>query len=188
MDLSAPDVIYEHLDSGEEILKMVKTRSVRGIPEFLFLTDRRVIYYNKKVLGRYDIKGIPYSKLSEMEAHTGKVRNGSIIFRDEENEVINLDKIPNDQIEPFISALETAINNIAVEPISIDRSRGLLGNRNWSFNKAEELVIKSRAPETRVIGEKPEKEEEDPLQALKLRFVKGEITKDEYLEMKELLE
>ena len=30
--------------------------------------------------------------------------------------------------------------------------------------------------------------EEDPIKALKLRFAKGEITKEEFLEMKNLLE
>jgi hypothetical protein len=148
------------------------------------IRNPRIIYFNEKYLGRYEMKVIPYQKLEEMTAERGRVRFGSIVFKSEEEEEVNLNKVPKDDIEEFVNALEEAINAIAAEPVSITRKKGMMGKMEWQFLKPPEMVFRS-APQA-----KPQtpSTSTDPLAALKMRFVRGEITEEEYKRMKEILE
>ena len=64
-----------------------------------------------------------YSKLQTREAERGLLTFGKMIMRGENMEEISLNKIKKEQLEPFIESLEKAINNVAVEPISIRREK-----------------------------------------------------------------
>jgi len=187
-----PKGIQETLVANERIHKVLKTVSIINKPEYTVLTDRRILYFNEKILNRYDLEDIPYSKLMEMKAEKGRVRFGSIEFKSEEKKKpIKLSKVPKRDIEPFIAALEIAMNNVAVEPISIKRSKGLIGKMRWEFKKTPETLFKSRPAGADSLERRPFSKEEpevDPLRKLKLRFVNGEISEEEYQRMKELLE
>ena len=187
-----PKGIQETLVANERIHKVLKTVSIINKPEYTVLTDRRILYFNEKILNRYDLEDIPYSKLMEMKAERGRVRFGSIEFKSEEmKKPIKLSKVPKKDIEPFIAALEIAMNNVAVEPISIKRSKGLIGKMRWEFKKTPETLFKSRPAGADSLERRPfskEEPEADPLRKLKLRFVNGEISEEEYQRMKELLE
>jgi hypothetical protein len=187
-----PKGIQETLVANERVHKVLKTVSIINKPEYTVLTDRRILYFNEKILNRYDLEDIPYSKLMEMKAERGRVRFGSIEFKSEEmKKPIKLSKVPKKDIEPFIAALEIAMNNVAVEPISIKRSKGLIGKMRWEFKKTPETLFKSRPAEADSLERRPFSKgepEADPLKKLKLRFVNGEISEEEYLRMKELLE
>jgi len=187
-----PKGIQETLVANERIHKVLKTVSIINKPEYTVLTDRRILYFNEKILNRYDLEDIPYSKLMEMKAERGRVRFGSIEFKSEEmKKPIKLSKVPKKDIEPFIAALEIAMNNVAVEPISIKRSKGLIGKMRWEFKKTPETLFKSRPAEADSLERRPFSKgepEADPLRKLKLRFVNGEISEEEYQRMKELLE
>lgn len=189
MSVDIPPQLIENLAPGEEIVKTLKTRSLLNIPEFTCLTDRRIIYYNQKILDRYDLVDIPYSRLSGMSGERGMVAFGSISFESEDGEVIFLKRIPKDEIEDFIMALEVAINNIAVEAIRIKRKKGFMGKMSWSFNKRAEMIFKSRRPENNTLSYKSQEQTKpsaDPLNELKLRLARGEITMDQYLEMEKI--
>lgn len=192
MSSKLPKGIQETLVANERVHKVLKTVSIINKPEYTVLTDRRILYFNEKILNRYDLEDIPYSKLMEMKAERGRVRFGSIEFKSEEmKKPIKLSKVPKKDIEPFIAALEIAMNNVAVEPISIKRSKGLIGKMRWEFKKTPETLFKSRPAEADSLERRPFSKgepEADPLKKLKLRFVNGEISEEEYLRMKELLE
>ncbi len=84
-----------------------------------------------------------------------------------------------------------AINNVAVEPISISRGKGLLGKRTWEFHKTPEMLFKSRPSRADTLERREfvkDVPEDDPLKKLKMRFVNGEITEEEYVRMKGILE
>ena len=86
--------------------------------------------------------------------------------------------------------MEIALNNVAVAPISIKRSKGLIGKMEWEFKKTPEMLFKSRPADGSSLERRDFFREEDnreALQNLKLRFVKGEITEEEYLRMRDLL-
>ena len=190
MSIEIPPQLYENLSENEDVKKILKTSSLLNIPEFTFLSDRRILYYNQKVLGRYDFVDIPYSRLASMKAERGRMVFGSIIFESEDGSRIRLKRVPKNDIEDFVLSLEIAINNIAVEPIRIKRSKGLMGKMTWEFKKTPEMIFKTRTPETSVLKFESEdtKLKEDPLSELKMRLAKGEITADQYIELKNILE
>jgi hypothetical protein len=73
----------------------------------------------------------------------------------------------------FIDALEIGYNSIAVEPISIKHKGELLGRSEWEFNKPAEMVFR-QSPTFQ------SQTAEDPLVQLKMRFIKGELSEEEY--------
>ena len=154
MSFDIPAQLLDNLASGEEIKRSLKTQSLLNIPEYTFLTNRRIIYYNQKVLGRFDLIDIPYSRLSEMKAERGRMSFGSIVFISEDGDKIELKKIPKKQIEDFVLALEVAINNVAVEAIRIKRIKGLLGKMVWEFKKSTEMIFRARAPDSEALSYK----------------------------------
>lgn len=170
MSFELPKGILDILATSERIHRVLKTRSIVNKPEYTILTDRRILYFDEKFLGRYDLADIPYSKLVEVKAERGRVRFGSI--------------------EPFFEALEIALNNVAVDPISIKRSKGLIGKMTWEFKKTPEMLFKSRPADGSSLERRDffrEEANKEALQQLKMRFAKGEITEEEYLRMRDLL-
>jgi hypothetical protein len=125
----------------------------------------------------------------EMDAETGRLGLGYITFTNENNEKIELTRVPNSEILLFIRSLEKAINDVAIEPISIKRSRGLISKMSWNFKKTPETIFKSKLNEVDSSSSgKSMIHYQDPLKVLQTRFVKGEISKEEYQEMKTILE
>lgn len=68
-------------------------------PDYTVLTNSRIIYFNAKFLGRYDLVTIPYQKLERMVAERGMLRFGKITFYDENQEEIASNRVPKDQIQ-----------------------------------------------------------------------------------------
>jgi len=191
MSIEIPPGARANLVSGESVHRVLKTFSLLNKPEYTILTDRRILYFNEKILRRYDLSDIPYSRLLEMTAEMGRLRFGSIEFTSEDKKEIKLEHVPKDDIQPFVEDLEIAINNVAVEPISISRGKGLLGKRTWEFHKTPEMLFKSRPSRADTLERREfvkDVPEDDPLKKLKMRFVNGEITEEEYLRMKGILE
>lgn len=168
-----PSEVKENLSSGEEVIRYLKTFEVVERPDYIILTNLRVVYFNEKHLGRYAFKSIPFQKLLQIRAHRGALLWGDISFESEDGTVILLEKVNRHELEGFIDALETAYNSIAVEPISIKHERDLLGKAIWEFNKPEEIIFRQQP------SDQP-KPPEDPLNQLKMRFIKGEISEEEY--------
>lgn len=179
-----PKEIKGNLEPGEEVKNIVETVSVMKTPEFLAVTDRRVLYLNKKRFGRYDFEAIPYMKMRDANAKLGKVMWGEFVVEGEEKRRIHLRRVKKEGIVSTFKSMKEAINAIAIEPISIIHKKGLLKGEEWSLSKPPETIIRQKVPAPVVAP----KAEEDPLKLLKIRFVKGEITKEEYEEMKKVLE
>lgn len=183
MDFKIPNKLSGLLESGEEVLRGVSSSRIGALPEYFFLTDRRVVYFDDKRLGRYDMSSIPYSKLLRLDAEVGAIRFGNITITNEDDDVFKLERILKGDVEPFIQALEQSINKIAVEPITITHKKNLLG-REWHFTKPAEMVFKSSGQS---VGVSIPRAVRDPLEALKMRYVNGEISKEEYEEMRRVL-
>ena len=200
MDFKPPKKLMENLDAGETLIAGLKNVRLGARPDYFFLTGNRIIYFDEKHLGRYDLSSIPFSKLQEVSAQIGPIRYGSLKITSEEGVTIDLNKIPKGGVEPFVTALENAINAIAVEPISINVKKGLMG-KEWSFTKPAEMLLRSRpaneapAPAPAPVlaappapaPSSPAPAVDDPLKALQMRLVKGEITKEQYEELRKYL-
>ena len=172
--MAVPEEIREHLEPGERLKKIVGTFSITNTPEFLALTDCRVMYLEKKIFGRYNFQAIPYMKMLSAKAKISKTMWGEFVIEGEEETRIHLKRVKKDGIILAFESMKEAINAIAVEPLSIIHKKGLL-SEEWTLSKPPEMVMR-------------QKTDEDPLNILKMRYAKGEITEEAYIEMKKLLE
>jgi hypothetical protein len=168
-----PGALKDNLSSGEEVIRYLKTFEVVERPDYIILTNLRVVYFNEKHLGRYAFKSIPFQKLLQIRAHRGALLWGDISLKSEDGTVILLEKVDRRDLEGFMDALEIAYNSIAVEPISIKHERDLLGKAAWEFDKPAEIIFRQQPSDQA-------KPSEDPLNQLKMRFIKGEISEEEY--------
>jgi hypothetical protein len=155
------------------VIRYLKTFEVAERPDYIILTNFRIAYFDEKHIGRYVFKSIPFEKLLQIKAHRGAALWGEISFKSEDHTVILLKRVNRGDLEGFINALENAYNSIAVEPISIKHEKDLLGKATWEFNKPTEMIIRQRP------SDQP-KPSEDPLNQLKTRFIRGEISEEEY--------
>jgi hypothetical protein len=168
-----PGGVKENLASGEEVIRYLKTFEVVVDPDYILLTNLRLIYFNEKHFGRYAFKSIPFQKLLQIRAHRGALLWGDISFKGEDGTVILLERVDRIDLEGFIDAVEIAYNNIAVEPISIEHERGLVGKATWKFDKPKEMIVRQQSSDQPRLSE-------DPLNELKTKFIRGEISEEEY--------
>jgi hypothetical protein len=168
-----PGGVKENLSPGEEVIGFLKTFEITERPNYIILTNLRLVYFDERHLGRYAFKSIPLQKLLQIKAHRGVVIWGEISFKSEDGTVIVLERVSRKELEGFIDALETAYNRIAVEPVSMKHEGDLLGMAEWEFNKPEEMVFRQQPFDQT-------KPTEAPLNELKMRFPRGEISEEEY--------
>jgi hypothetical protein len=140
---------------------------------YIILTNLRLIYFDEKYLGRYLFKALPFQKILQVSAHKGAVVWGEVSVKMEDGSLYTVERVSRNDLANFIDALEIEYNSIAVEPVSIKHKGELLGIADWEFNKPAEMVFRQNP----AIQSKPA---EDPLVQLKMRFVKGEISEEEY--------
>jgi len=160
----------------------METFSVKNTPEFLALTDRRVLYLDKKLLGRYDFQAIPYMKMQSAMAKIGKIIWGEFIIEGEEETRIHLKRVKKEGIVSMFESMKEAINAIAIEPLSILHKKKLVGEE-WTLSKPPEMIMRQK--DVTILAE--HEAEGDSLKILKTRYAKGEITKNEYEEMKKII-
>ncbi len=181
-----PKGIGENLQPGEEVIFAVKKKMGVEKPKWLIVTDRRIIYFDEKMFGRYDMKAVPYEKLEEVYVKIGKMY-AEFIIRKEDGEEIKLDRMDKSKSKDAIEAIKEAINRIAVEPIGIERKKHLTSQEMW-IHKPKEVISRSVRVEPRSV----QIEKEDPLEKLKKLkelYDMGVISQDEYEEKrKKLLE
>jgi hypothetical protein len=98
---------------------------------------------------------------------------GEVSVKMEDGTFYTVEKVSRKDLANFIDALEIEYNSIAVEPVSIKHKGELLGIADWEFNKPAEIIFRQNPSIQSNIAE-------DPLVQLKMRFVKGEISEEEY--------
>jgi hypothetical protein len=168
-----PDGLRKNLSPGEEVVSYLKSFVIAERSNFIILTNQRLIYFDQKHLGRYIFKSLPLQKLLQVIAHRGAVVWGEVSVRMEDGSRYVVERVSRKDLESFIDALEIEYNNIAIEPVSIKHKAELLGIADWEFNKPAEMVFRQNPSIQSIpIG--------DPLVQLKMRFVKGEISEEEY--------
>jgi len=184
-----PKSVIRHLEPDEEVLFAIKKKISLEKPKWLLVTDRRIIYLDEKVLGRYDLKAIPYQKLEQVTVKLG-VMSSEFIIEGEENITLKLGWMNKKEARKAISAIKDALNAIAVEPVSIDVKKKLT-SETWVLKKPKEFVTRT-APAGTLIHHPSTKKEEDPLEQLKKLkelYDMGVISPEEYEEKrKKLLE
>jgi len=168
-----PDGVKKNLSSGEEIISYLKSWVIAERTNYIILTNIRLIYFDENHLGRYTFKALPFQKLLQVSAHKGAILWGEVSLKMEDGTSYVIERVSRKDLSNFIDALEIAYNSIAVEPISMKNKGELLGMADWEFNKPSEMVFRQNPS----VQSKPA---EDPLVQLKMRFIKGEISEEEY--------
>lgn len=168
-----PDSLKKNLSPGEEIVSYLKSFVVAELTNYVILTNIRLIYFDEKHLGRYVFKSLPLQKVLQVSAHKGAVVWGEVSIKMEDGASYTVERVSRNDMANFVDALEIEYNNIAVEPISIKHKGELLGISDWEFNKPAEMIFRQNTS----IQSQPA---QDPLVQLKMRFIKGEISEEEY--------
>jgi len=146
---------------------------IAELTNYIILTNQRLIYFDEKHLGRYVFKSLPLQKILQVSAHKGAIVWGEVSIKMEDGTYYSVERVSRNDMVNFIDAFEIEYNGIAVEPVSIKHKGELLGMADWEFNKPAEMIFRQN-PATQSIPV------EDPLVQLKMRFVKGEISEEEY--------
>jgi len=168
-----PDGLKKNLSPGEEIISYLKSFVIAERTNYIILTNIRLIHFDEKHLGRYDFKTLPLQKLLQVSAHKGAIVWGEVSVKMEDGTSYTVERVNRNNLVNFIDALEIQYNNIAVEPVSIKHKGELLGMSDWEFNKPAEMVFRQTPSiQSQTV--------EDPLVQLKMRFVKGELSEEEY--------
>lgn len=155
-------------------------------PTYIVVTNKRVIYFDSKFLGRYDLSSIPYSKIQQVYGKKGKMRGFLIIEGEEDCQEIKVEGLKNDDIYMVIETMKNEINKVAIEPISINRKKSLM-SEEWSFSKPPESVVRSfvgAAPYAMQSMDSP-KSGVEQIRELKALMDEGLITEEEFKAKKE---
>jgi len=168
-----PDGLKKNLSPGEEIICYLKSFVIAELTNYIVLTNIRLVYFDEKHLGRYTFKSLPLQKVLQVTAHRGAVVWGEVSVKMEDGTSYRVERVSRKDLSNFIDALEIGYNSIAVEPISIKHKGELLGRSEWEFNKPAEMVFR-QSPTFQ------SQTAEDPLVQLKMRFIKGELSEEEY--------
>ncbi|ASJ14968.1 PH domain-containing protein [Thermococcus radiotolerans] len=190
MSTNLPKAVVRHLEPDEKVLFTVRKKVSLEKPKWLVITDRRIVYIDEKVLGRYDMKAIPYQKLEEVTVELGVI-SSEFIIKGEENIRLKLGWMNKEQARETINAIKDALNAIAIEPVTIEVKKGLT-HETWVLKKPKELVSRVVPAGTTVQHAPAVEKKEDPLEKLKKLkelYDMGVISAEEYEEKrKKLLE
>jgi len=168
-----PDGLRKNLSPGEEVISSLNSFIIAERTNYIVLTNIRLIYFDEKHLGRYDFKSLPLQKVLQVSAHKGAIVWGEITVKMEDGASYTVERVSRNEMAKFIDALEISYNSIAVEPISMKRKGELLGIADWEFNKPKEMIFRQNTSAQ-------SQPAQDPLVQLKMRFIKGEISEEEY--------
>jgi len=177
-----PRKLLENLDPGEEVIRAVRKQPALEKPKWLVVTDRRIIIFDEKILGRYEMTAIPYERVKQVYLRSGVWRSGFRI-ETEEGEKIEMPWMDKDAAREAMEAIKEALQRISVEPPTIVR-RKRLASEEWVLNKPREQITRSYvARQAPAQPATPAERREDPLEKLeKLKKLldEGAITREEY--------
>lgn len=183
-----PKGILENLFPNEEVLYAIRKKfSLEAKPKWLVVTDRRIMYIDEKILGRYDLTAIPYEKLEQVYVKVGKLYSEFLIKKEDGSE-IRLQRMDKEEARKAIESIRDALNEIAVEPVSIERKKHLM-SEEWIIHKPREVVSRGIRMERGIGISKPEEDPLEKLKKLKELYDMGVLSQEEYEEKrKKLLE
>lgn len=136
-----PQEVENNLYSNEYIQYIIRKKySLEIRPKFLIVTDKRVIFFDKKIFGRYHFEDIPYEKLEYIRFKTGLIASEFLIHR-EGGSFIKLGWLDKNEVIEAIETIRDYLNDVAKERVSIVRNKGLFGEK-WEISKPEELITR----------------------------------------------
>ena len=168
--------IKDHVDSDDKVLLIAKQSkykpggAVLSGGDTIYATNKKIIIRNPTMFGlRESVEEIPYDQITSVKLEKG-LFSATVVIR-----------------SPGLSEM----SRISKSSGLIAWGRGEEGQIDAiPKDKAEKLVqiIKEKMEDVKNDKNTSASSDDDPLIILKRRFAKGEITKEEYEEMKSVLE
>lgn len=158
-----PKAIKKMLLADEQVMAVIKQSRLKAAttPDSIIITNQRIIRYSPSTLGLHkEIEDYRYEDIANLKINKGILFATITLKRRFMSEDLILDNLPAGQVDYVFRLIQENLRRMSSAPTSV-----------VTTNQQTPLI----APE-------------DPLQVLKLRFARGEITKEQFEEMKRMLE
>ena len=183
--------IVKELDDGEIVAVvgrqsrgMVKSGATKFNPKSMFLTNTRILIRQPTRFGRGEkMEAYDYNQIKSVRVERG-MRASSII--------LNIEGLT--ELSKLAGFGTGGFNIMGGARVASGKGVGEIGGLDRALADEMHKYIKARVDEIKKAASAPaqtivqQQQQQDPIAALKLRFVNGEITEEEYLRKKELLE
>lgn len=161
--LKVPNAIKKMLLTDEQAMAVIKQSRLKAAttPDSIIITNQRIIRYSPSSLGLHkEIEDYRYEDIANLKIDKGILFATITLKRRFMSEDLILDNLPAGQVDYIFRLIQENLRRTSSAPTSV-------------------VTTNQQSPLT---------SSEDPLQVLKLRFAKGEITKEQFEEMKKVLE
>jgi hypothetical protein len=161
--IEVPKAIKKMLLADERVMAVIKQSRLKAAitPDSIIITNQRIIRYSPSALGLHkEIEDYRYEDIANLKIDKGIFFAVITVKRRFMSEDLILDNLPRGQADYISRVIHENLRRMSSAPTS-------------------PVTTSQRTPLT---------SPEDPLQVLKLRFARGEITKEQFEEMKRELE
>ena len=161
--IKVPNGIKKMLLADEQVMAVVKQSRWKAAitPDSIIITNQRIIRYSPSSLGLYkEIEDHRYEDIANLKIEKGILFATITLKRRFMSEDLILDNLPAGKVDYVFRVIQENLKRMSSTSVS---------------------------PVT-TNQQTPPGSPEDPLQVLKLRFARGEITREEFEEMKRVLE
>jgi hypothetical protein len=161
--IRVPSAAKKLLLADEQVLAVIKQSRLKAAitPDSIIVTDQRIIRYSPSALGLHkEIEDYRYEDIANLKVDKGILFATITARRRFMSQDLVLDKLSKDHADYISRVIQ-------------ENLRRLSGASPSPVTTSQQSPLTSR---------------EDPLQVLKLRFARGEITKEQFEETKRALE
>jgi len=161
--LKVPKAIKKMLLADEQAMATIKQSRLKAAitPDSIIITNQRIIRYSPSTLGlRKEIEDYRYEDIANLKIDKGILFATITVKRRFMSEDLILDNLPKGQADHVSRVIQENLRRVSGAPTSL-------------------VAASQQTPPT---------SPEDPVQVLKLRFARGEITKEQFEEMKKALD
>ena len=161
--IKAPNAIKKMLLADEQVMAVIKQSRLKAAitPDSIIITNQRIIRCSPSALGlRKELEDYRYEDIANLKIDKGILFATITIKRRFMSEDLILDNLPRSRADYISRVIQENL-------------------RRMSSATTSPVTTNQRTPPT---------SPEDPLQVLRLRFARGEITKEQFEEMKRALE
>jgi hypothetical protein len=161
--IDIPNAVRNILSPDEQIIAAVRQSRLKAVitPDSIFVTDQRIIRYAPSAFGLHKtVEDYRYEDMANFKVKKGIMFATITIRQRFMSDDLVLDNLPKDKMDIISEVV------------------------NEGIRRAKGGVM----PQATTSQQVPGPQSEDPLKVLKLRLAKGEITREEYEDMKRLLE
>jgi len=161
--IKVPNAVKKMLLADEQVRAVIKQSRLKAAitPDSIVITDQRIIRYSPSAMGlRKEIEDYRYEDIANLRIDKGILFATITVKRRFMSEDLILDDLPRGQADYISRAIQENLRRVNAAATS-----------SVTANK-----------------QSPPAAPEDPLQVLKLRFARGEITKEQFEDMKRALE